>query len=959
MAQAVQPPPSDGVSTPVDVVGRCNTDNIELCVISYNMHGFRQGSPAVRDMMLSMQPDVILLQEHWLTPANLSKFQEEFPQYMCFGSSAMRTSVESGVLQGRPFGGVMILVSKRLQSCTELVCAADRYVILTVGDLIFVNIYLPCVGTADRLLICDDIFADLLSFMCKFPYHKIFIGGDFNVDLDVANQVSDFVNGFLFDNALQRCDKLFSNNVMLPCRIGTYFNDTTGRESVIDYFVTNDKGAVINFEVLDLHVNFSDHRPIAVRCICTVRQRGVLSDEGHSPDASNMTVKQLRWDHADLQLYRSITGVNLQSVLDDIMQLEQSHSVTLASIDDIYCRVLDILRFASDSVVPNCTKNFFKFWWNQELDILKADSIKACQIWKAAGRPRSGAVFDSYRKAKSAYRSELRSQQQNEELLYTNELHDALQNKRGPSFWKCWNSKFENKKNMINTVDGITDPKIIADHFVSHFSKACSNNSDAGATRLKKKYEQMRSSYCGQPVNESARFDAELVENVIAKLKRGKAAGLDGITAEHLQYSHVMLFVVLAKLFNLMICISHVPASFGESYTVPLLKISNSAYSKSITVNDFRGISISPVISKVFEHCILDRYAKFFWTSDNQFGFKKQHGCSHAIYTLRCVVDSYLASGSTVNICALDISKAFDKMNHRGLFIKLMDRGLPNKLLALLENWFNIGVTCVKWCNVYSAFFELSCGIRQGGVLSPYLFAVFIDSVAQRVRASGTGCYVKFICVSVILYADDILLIAPSVTALQQLLYVCEAELAWLDMAINVGKSACMRIGVRHSAKCMNIRTVDGREISWCDKIRYLGIYLKSAGVFRCSYDNAKRSFYRAFNAIFGKVGRLASEDVMIQLLRTKCLPVLYYGLEACPVTKTQTKSLDYALHSCFRKIFSTRDQAVVHDCMVFFDISSVSESVKCRQQRFFQRYQMSPNTLCMLFSDKTTVHLE
>ena len=69
---------------------------------------------------------------------------------------------------------------------------------------------------------------------------------------------------------------------------------------------------------------------------------------------------------------------------------------------------------------------------------------------------------------------------------------------------------------------------------------------------------------------------------------------------------------MLAKLFNFMICISHVPASFGESYTVPLLKVSNSAYSKSITLNDFRGISISPVISKIFEHCILDRYAKFF-----------------------------------------------------------------------------------------------------------------------------------------------------------------------------------------------------------------------------------------------------------------------------------------------------------------------------------------------------------
>ena len=73
----------------------------------------------------------------------------------------MRTCVGSGVLRGRPFGGVMVLINKRLKNYTELVCAADRYVIFAVGDLLFVNVYFPCAGTADRLLVCEDIFSDL------------------------------------------------------------------------------------------------------------------------------------------------------------------------------------------------------------------------------------------------------------------------------------------------------------------------------------------------------------------------------------------------------------------------------------------------------------------------------------------------------------------------------------------------------------------------------------------------------------------------------------------------------------------------------------------------------------------------------------------------------------------------------------------------------------------------------
>jgi len=101
----------------------------------------------------------------------------------------------------------------------------------------------------------------------------------------------------------------------------------------------------------------------------------------------------------------------------------------------------------------------------------------------------------------------------------------------------------------------------------------------------------------------------------------------------------------------------------------------------------------------------------------------------------------------------------------------------------------------------------------------------------------------------------------------------------------------------------MNISTLNSREILWCDKINYLGIDL-IARVFKCSYDNAKRKFYRAFNAVFGKAGHTAAEEVIIHLLKTKCLPVLYYGLEACPVNRDQIRSLDYAVHSCFRKYF-------------------------------------------------------
>ena len=105
--------------------------------------------------------------------------------------------------------------------------------------------------------------------------------------------------------------------------------------------------------------------------------------------------------------------------------------------------------------------------------------------------------------------------------------------------------------------------------------------------------------------------DAELVEQMIGNMHRGKGAGLDGLTAEHLIFCRSLLPCILAKLFNLFICYGHVPAAFGISYTVPLLKGSTSSYSRNLTTGDFRGISISPVMSKVFEHCVLRRFESF------------------------------------------------------------------------------------------------------------------------------------------------------------------------------------------------------------------------------------------------------------------------------------------------------------------------------------------------------------
>ena len=153
------------------------------------------------------------------------------------------------------------------------------------------------------------------------------------------------------------------------------------------------------------------------------------------------------------------------------------------------------------------------------------------------------------------------------------------------------------------------------------------------------------------------------------------------------------------------------------------------------------------------------------------------------------VIDYYVTKGSTVNLCAIDVYKAFDRVNNFALLNKLMKRLLPVKLLSLFENWLLNCHPCIKWECSFSQFFKLEFGVGQGSVLSPLLFAVYVDDLAKSCDCTR-GVYL-------VLYADDILLLSPTVTKFQNTLHNCERELDALDLVMNVKKSCCMRIGQR------------------------------------------------------------------------------------------------------------------------------------------------------------------
>ena len=100
-------------------------------------------------------------------------------------------------------------------------------------------------------------------------------------------------------------------------------------------------------------------------------------------------------------------------------------------------------------------------------------------------------------------------------------------------------------------------------------------------------------------------------------------------------------------------------------------------------------------------------------------------------------------------------------------------------------------------------------------------------------------------------------------------------------MQLNTHKSVCIRFGPRFRAMCKSLDSSYGGVVNWNNSCRYLGVYFVSGRIFTCCFDYAESQFFRIFNAIFSKIIRFVSEEVVISLIHAKCLPVLLYGTEA------------------------------------------------------------------------------
>ena len=237
----------------------------------------------------------------------------------------------------------------------------------------------------------------------------------------------------------------------------------------------------------------------------------------------------------------------------------------------------------------------------------------------------------------------------------------------------------------------------------------------------------------------------------------------------------------------------------------------------------------------------------------------------------------------------LDASKAFDRLVHSGLFMKLIERNIPRVLLDILMTWHD-GLFCQAWWNrVFSEWFHISAGVRQGGLLSPDLYSIYVDELIVQLQALGKGCHLLEKFAAAIFYADDMAVLSPSVRGLQKILEVCSAYCSEWDAKNS--KNLFFGKGVTPDF----LIELDGAVIPWEAKWPYLGVQVKSGLSFNCCVKDKLSSYYRSLKSIIRIKGR-SDEIVLLRLLEAHCLPVLTYGIEIIHV-KNRWKICGYRYH--------------------------------------------------------------
>ena len=419
----------------------------------------------------------------------------------------------------------------------------------------------------------------------------------------------------------------------------------------------------------------------------------------------------------------------------------------------------------------------------------------------------------------------------------------------------------------------ITDPNIIADNFCQYFSTVGQSLANkipqpriCSRSYLSSRKERNNNSFFMNPT------DPTEISNIIKALKPKKSCGIDNLSSYFLKLIAGSLANPITLLINESLNSGIVPSALKIAKVTPIYK----AKSKNDFTN-YRPISILPTISKILEKVVYKRLYSFIQNFNifynKQFGFRNKHSTSHAITKLITdIVQSNEKKETTLSVF-LDLSKAFDTIDHTILLNKLNFYGIRGHALEWFKSYLTDRTQFVTFNDKQSNYMDITCGVPQGSVLGPLLFIIYTNDLPDCLSHCET-----------ILFADDTTIYESS-TDVKYLYTNMNKNLENLSdwfksnkLSLNISKTNYIlftnsKTNVEHFKL-----HICNTQIDRTNKTKFLGLHIDTNLKWNYHIDYIKARISGSLYAI-NKIKHFVPTSLLVTLYYSLVYPYLIYGI--------------------------------------------------------------------------------
>ena len=403
-------------------------------------------------------------------------------------------------------------------------------------------------------------------------------------------------------------------------------------------------------------------------------------------------------------------------------------------------------------------------------------------------------------------------------------------------------------------------------------------------------------------------IEKEEVERAISRMKEGKAPGMDGIAAECIKKGGVSVVEWLVRLFSVCFVLGVAPLEWRSACIVPLYK----GKGDSCECGSYRGISLLAVVGKLYGRVLIERVVEMTEVAvgEEQCGFRRGRGCVDQIFAVRQICEKFRAKGREVFVAFMDLEKAYDRIDREALWKVMGMYGIGGKLLTAVKSFYMESRACVRVGDGESEWFAVEVGLRQGCVMSPWLFNIFIDGVVREMKVRTLGNGVDMVGVNgeiwqvnQLLFADDTVLMADSEEKLQRVVKefgrVCKRR----KLKINVSKSKVMVCNRGAQGRNLDV-WVEGERLEEVADFKYLGGVVAGDASTGIDIQQRVNDGMKVFGAVKSMWNvRSLSMKGKRAMYQGIVVPTALYGAETWGASVRDRKRLDVMEMKCLRSM--------------------------------------------------------